>query len=422
MSLNHYPEPRGTVEKPSQPIPGWLFVLSWSHRHVGGVNQVVKSLIGQFREGGAFSPQLLVRSVKSESSSNAEQELIKPFYLNLWSPVDHQHPFRALFSFVCRLPYRCWVMRRIITQHNIRVINPHFPDLGSLLFVVLKKLHLINGKIILSFHLSDVRGALTTRGYERKLWRILLRGADHIVVVSNNLAMDVLALDPSVAERVTTIYNGVDLAAFARGEPAPRSQFLVPDPGKTILSIGAFILRKGHDVLVRAFGYVLAKLPDARLVLVGGDGPEIEPLRQLISSLSLTDKVTICKDIPHERIPIFLSQAQLFVLASRQEGNPLAVIEAGAAGLPVVCTRTTGSHELISDRVTGRLVDVDDEYALAEAMIDLLTHPGEARQMAAKFHEYVKRNLNWGRTYEKYIQLAGDGVSRVVLMAESAKQ
>src|SRR5882762_3855991 len=207
MRSNANSGPGGPLDTSDQATPGWLFVLPWSLRHIGGVNQVVKSLAVEFRDGGLFSPQLLVSSQESESGDNAEQKLIKPYCLDLWSPVDHKHPFRALVSFVYRLPYRCWRMRRIIDQHNIRIINPHFPGLESLLFLVLRKLKLFKGKIILSFHLSDVREALSTKGRERNLWRMLLRGADHIVVVSDDLAKDVLALDPTVAGKVTTIYN-----------------------------------------------------------------------------------------------------------------------------------------------------------------------------------------------------------------------
>jgi glycosyltransferase involved in cell wall biosynthesis len=417
MRSNDSNGPGGPSDASDQTAPGWLFVIPWSPRYVGGVSQVVNSLVGQFRDGREFSPQLLVGAEQSASGTTVEADLIKTYYLPLWSPVDNQHPFRAPFSFVCRLPYRCWVTRRIINQHNIRIINPHFPSLASLVFLVLKELKLFKGKIILSFHLSDVRNALSTKGRERKLWRMLLRGADHIVVVSDDLAKDVLALDSTVAPKIKTIYNGVDLALFTPVEHEQRARVSLPNQGKTILSIGGFIPRKGHDVLVRAFGRVLGQVPDARLVIVGGDGPEIEPIRQLIKSMSLADRILIFKDVPHERIPTFLSQAQLFVLASRQEGHPLAVIEAGATGLPVVCTRTTGSHELISDDVTGRLVEFGDENALAEAMIDLLTHPGEAQRMATSFHEYVKNNLTIGRTYEKYLQLAGDGVSHEVPMA-----
>jgi glycosyltransferase involved in cell wall biosynthesis len=408
------------VHNTHQPVPGWLFVLPWSLRHIGGVNQVVKSLIIQFREGGVFTPHLLTGSEESLPSGTAEQELIEPFRLDLWSPVDHKHPFRALISFAYRLPYRCWALHRIIRQHNIAIINPHFPDLESLVFVVLKKLRLFRGKVILSFHLSDVQHSLSTKGLERKLWRVLLRGTDHIVVVSDDLAKDVLTLDSAVAEKMTTIYNGVDLTLFRRDGGESRSRFPVPSEGRTILSIGAFLPRKAHDVLLRAFGRALCAVPDAHLVLVGGDGPEIEPLRQLINLLGLSEKVVICKDVPHERIPSFMFQAQVFALASRKEGHPLAIIEAGAACLPVVCTRTSGAHELISDRVTGRLVDFGDEHALSEALIDLLTHPEEAQRLATNFHEYVKNNLTWGHTYERYSRLGGKGRNRDISMSESA--
>jgi len=370
------------------------------------VSQVVNSLAAQFRDGREFSPQLLVSAEQSASGGTVEADLIKTYYLPLWSPMDNQHPFRAPFSFVCRLPYRCWVTRRIIDQHNIRIINPHFPGLASLVFLVLKKLKLFKGKIILSFHLSDIRNALSTKGRERKLWRVLLRGVDHIVVVSDDLAKDVLALDSTVAAKMTTIYNGVDLALFSPAEHEPGARFSLPNQGKTILSIGAFIPRKGHDILVRAFSHVLSRVPDARLVIVGGDGPEIDPIRQLINSLSLAPKVVIFKDVPHERIPAFLSQAQLFVLASRRESFGLVVTEAAAAKVPVVCTRAQGLRELITDGVTGRLVEIDDHIALAEAIVDVLTHPDEAGRMATNFYEYVKSNLTWHHAYEKYIRLS----------------
>jgi len=406
MRSNDSRWPRKSADTTDQATPGWLFVLPWSLRHTGGVNQVVKSLVVEFRDGGVFSPQLLVCSQGPESGGTAEPELIRPYCLDLWSPVDHEHRFRALFSFVYRLPYRCWALRRIIDRHKIRIINPHFPDLTSLLYVALKKLKLFKGEIILSFHLSDIREALSTKGRDRKLWRILLRGADHIVVVSNDLAKDVLALDSTVAAKMTTIYNGVDLALFTPAEHEQRARFSLPNQGNTILSIGAFIPRKGHDVLVRAFGHVLSQVPDARLVLVGGDGPEVEPIRQLINSLSLAHRVAVFKDVPHECIPAFLSQAQLFVLASRRESFGLVVTEAAAAKVPVVCTKAEGLRELITDGVTGRLVAIDDHIALADAIVDVLTHPDEGRRMAVNFYEYVRSNLTWHHAYEKYIRLS----------------
>ena len=397
-----------TPDTSDRAAPGWLLVIPWSLRSIGGVNQVVKSLIVEFRDGGIFFPHLLAGPDEPASNRGARQELIKAHLLDLWSPVDHKHPFRAWFSFLYRLPLRCWVMRRMIQQHNIRIINPHFPGLASLVFLVLKKMKLFEGKVILSFHGTDIHSALCTKGRERKLWKLLLRGADHIAVVSDDLAKRVLELDSAVAAKITTIHNGVDLAFFTPAGHEPSARPSISKQDKAILSVGAFISLKGHDVLVRAFSLVVREIPNVRLFLVGRDGPDLKIVRDLINQLSLTEKVFIYTDVPYERIPSILAQAQLFVLASHREGLPLVVIEAGAAGVPVVCTRTTGSQELISDKITGRLVEIGDEPALAEAMIDLLSHPEEAQRLAVRFHEYVKSNLTWKQTYEKYLQIAGD--------------
>jgi len=399
-----------SLEKSNLAVPGWLFVLPWSLRLIagGGVNEVVKSLIGEFRDGGVFSPHLLVCSEGPESGATAGPELVKPYRLNLWSPIDHQHPVRGLLSFAYRLPFRCWAVRRIIHQHNIEVINPHFPGLECLLFIILRKLKMFKGKIILSFHNSDVTNALSTTGLDRRLWRILLRQADRLVLVSNSLAADLLAIEPRVADKLATIYNGVDLDLFAspNGVEVPVSAQYT---GPTVISVASFLPIKGHDVLVRAFSSVVKKIPKARLLLVGHDGPVFQELPLLIDKLSLGERVFMYKDISHERIPEFLAQAQLFVLASHREGHPLAVIEAGAAGLPVICTRAIGSMELISDKITGRMVEVGDEHALAEAMIDLLTYPERAQRMATQLRDHIKNNLTWRQSYEKYLHLARDG-------------
>jgi glycosyltransferase involved in cell wall biosynthesis len=413
---------RAHLDKTNLSTPGWLFVLPWSLRLIagGGVNEVVKSLIVEFRDGGVFCPHLLVGSEAPESGPVSGPELLKPYRLNLWSPVDHQHPVRGLISYVYRLPYRCWAMRRIIRRHRIEVINPQFPGLGCLLFVILRKLGLFEGKIILSFHNSDVTNALGTYGFERRLWSILLGNADRLVLVSNSLDADLLTIEPGIADKLTTIYNGVDLGLFASpdGVEAPMPQ---QHTGPTIISVASFLPIKGHDVLVRALSLVMKKIPDVRLLLVGHDGPVFQGIRPLIDQLGLADRVVLCKDVSHERIPAYLAHAQLFVLASHREGHPLAVIEAGAAGLPVVCTRAIGSIELISDKITGRIVDVGDEHALAEAIIDLLTHPEEARRMATRFREYITNNLTWKRTYEKYLELDGDATFRSTPTHESTK-
>jgi glycosyltransferase involved in cell wall biosynthesis len=396
------------VAKSDSPLPGWLFVLPWSLREIGGVNEVVKALIREFREDTAFSPRLLVTTEQPESKTDRKTEWIETDHLNLWSPIIREHPARGLISFVYRLLHRCSVLLRIINGHDIEVVNPHFPDLGCLVFVILRKLGLFRGALVLSFHLSDVKGALASTKIERKLWQFLLRGADRIVVVSDDLAKGVLTLDPTVAAKVTTIYNGVDLELFAPVGHDPCSDLGIPDQSNIILSVGAFIPRKGHEVLIRAFARVVRQISNAHLVLVGGSGSEIEPIQELIRSLRLTRNVTLFRDVPHESIPEFFRRAQVFVLASRQESFGLVVTEAGAAQVPVICTRAEGIRELVKDGVTGTLVDIDDDITLAGAILHGLREPDEAQKMALAFYEQVKNGMTWRHAYARYLQVAAD--------------
>jgi colanic acid/amylovoran biosynthesis glycosyltransferase len=408
-------------ESNASSLPTWLFVLPWSLSYAGGVNLTLRSLAAQFGGGGAFVPQLLIGSEEPDAVSSPRYQFVKPYCIDLHSPFSSEHRIRAFISFVYHFPDRCLRVLRIIRRENVSVINPHFPNLGSLMLLALKKLRLYRGKIILSFHLSDVDWALSTRGQERRLWRLLLRGADYIVIVSEHLAKGILELDPGVATKIRTIRNGVDFEAFCSTGQFQGEQTYAPDARYNILSIGAFVRRKGHDVLVQAFRQVLIRIPEAKLTIVGGTGPEVESIRDLVRSMGMGEQVRITENIPHELIPKLFSQAQLFVLASRGEGHPLAVIEAGAAGLPVVCTRAEGIRQLISDRATGRLVDVDDEAALAQAIIDLLTDPAEARELGLAFHEHVRDNLTWGHTCRSYIDLARSDLIPSAISTESGK-
>jgi glycosyltransferase involved in cell wall biosynthesis len=383
--------------------PGWLFVLPWGLEETGGVNHVVKSLIQRFRDGGEFEPHVLItcRLHGIGRTSGADGG---PTCLDLWSPVDANHPARSVLSFVYRWPGRYRKLWRILDRDNIAVVNLHFPSLNALMFLTLRTMRRFRPEIILSFHGSDVKNILEASRLERLLWRIVLRKVDGIAVVSESLAEELMTLEPGIARKLATINSGVDLPTFAveACTANPREARCV----KTIVSIGAFSSIKGHDVLVRAFALVLERVPDCRLVLVGKRGPEFGPIRELVSRLHLERHVSLHADVPHERIAGYLGQAQLFVLASRREGFPLVLAEAAAARLPIVCTNVGGTEELIRDGVTGRLVRSGDPTSLANAIGDLLSDPHNAERIAANCYEYVKSNLTWEHSYRKYLELA----------------
>jgi glycosyltransferase involved in cell wall biosynthesis len=227
----------------------------------------------------------------------------------------------------------------------------------------------------------------------------LLGSADALITDSDDMHPDLLAVEPDCGPKLLTVHNGVDLA-FCSSRPRERDQFPVEFEGKpVILSIGNFLERKGHHILMRAFRLVLDRIPEARLIIVGGVQSYLPELKRLHAELGLEGRALMLENVPHERIPAYLSRSRLFALATHAEAFSLAILEAGAAGLPIVSTRARGIVEQLKDGVTAKLVDVDDVGGLANALLELLESPAEAERLAKNFRAEIQESLTWEHHY-----------------------
>jgi glycosyltransferase involved in cell wall biosynthesis len=127
--------------------------------------------------------------------------------------------------------------------------------------------------------------------------------------------------------------------------------------------------------LVSAAVEIVRRVPDVRFTIVG-DGPHRDTVLRQARDLGVADHFEFLGQ--RDDIPALLSAADLFVLPSRSEGLPNAVLEAMGSGLPIVATRVGGIVELIDDGRTGRLVPPDDAAALSSALLELIAHPERA--------------------------------------------
>lgn len=177
------------------------------------------------------------------------------------------------------------------------------------------------------------------------------------------------------------ILNGVDLARFG-AEPSPEAG--------QILFIGRLARPKRPDLVLRAFRVVRAQLPEAGLQLVG-DGPQRSELEALARQLGVENARFLGT---RDDIPDLLCRVSCLVLASDWEGCPLAVLEAMAAGVPVVATRVGGVEELVEDGRTGSLVDAGDEQGLAAAIVALLSDPARAATLGANGRERARARFS----------------------------
>jgi glycosyltransferase involved in cell wall biosynthesis len=154
-----------------------------------------------------------------------------------------------------------------------------------------------------------------------------------------------------------------------------------------VLFVGRLIPRKGVDLLVRAFADVASHVPTAELHLVGpvAKGPEGEAyartLRALVEAWGLSGRVHFRGTVSRSGLPDELARAQLVVLPSRLDTAAMCVLEAQAAGKPVIVTAAGGNRHLIRHGVDGLMVPPENPVALAESIGSLLVDPGRCEEM-----------------------------------------
>jgi len=392
-----------------------LLVLPWHLRYTGGVNEVVKSLLQHLAASGEFNPVLLVTSLDIDAEWDAAQPYAT-LYESVPGPLEAPSRPRAFLSFLFRLPSRLLKLRKLLDATRASVVNPHYPHLGLLHFSILRAMGLFRGSIVLSFHLSDAHNADSAHGLERWLWKWLLWSADRIVTPTDDLYEPLLRVAPGIRAKLVTINNGVDFA-LCSSRPPEFDRFPPELTGRpVVLSIGNFEARKGHDVVMRAMVQVRRERPAAALVVLGAARPYLGELERLREDLGMEAAVFFFANVPHEMLPCYLSRASLFALGTESETFCLALLEAGAAGLPIVCTQAPGVVEVITDRTTARLVPIGDVDSMAKAILETLDHPKEAEQRASVFRQEIRDHLTWDHHYRKYqslyCRLRDGGVSR----------
>jgi glycosyltransferase involved in cell wall biosynthesis len=230
------------------------------------------------------------------------------------------------------------------------------------------------------------------------LGRATARLADRVVAPSRATAAE-LREDYGVGE-VAVIANGIAPAPPAP-EPAPRD----PAAGApVVLYAGRLRTRKAVAVLIAAFARLRAEHPAALLILAG-DGEQRPALEAQARRLGIAAAVRFLGAQPRDAMAARYAAADLFCLPSLYEGFPLAILEAMAAGLPVVATAVAGVPEAVDHGVTGLLVPPEDATALARALGELAADPARARRMGEAGRRRVETDFAIPRIAAAYLDL-----------------
>lgn len=237
-------------------------------------------------------------------------------------------------------------------------------------------------------------------GLKRRIERLFVLGFpyDHVISV-NREHLDLLS---DAHEDVSYIPNGVDIERFDSDRETVDGR---------ILFVGRLAPKKRVRDLIEAYETVAEAVPESELVIVG-TGSQRDELEELVDRLDLSDDVTFEGHVPDDAVPDYYASAEVFALPSVWEGHPLTLLEAWAAGTPVVGTDVEGIAEFIEPGETGYLVPPESPGELADALVSALEDPSGTRQMGAVARRTATEEYSWeqaaAETDEVYRRVARD--------------
>jgi len=329
---------------------------------------------------------------------------------------------------------------RLDVQHGVEVHRPRFLALPGMLrsldglcmaigaFATVRKLKRSGRADILDAHFVYPDGVaaswlgrwlklpftITLRGTEpRHAGHAALRSqmaraaktAARVFSVSASLRATALELGAPSAQALV-VGNGVDLKSFySIPRDNARNELGLPPDARVLVSVGGLVERKGFHRVIDCLPALLKRFPDLHYLIVGGPCPEgdmTDQLRSQVDVLGLADRVHFLGSLPPERLHVPLSAADVFVLATSNEGWANVFLEAMACGLPVVTTRVGGNAEVVCSDDLGKVVPFGDKDALTSAIAAALTRSWDR----AAIRQYAEANT-WDRRVELLVEQFG---------------
>lgn len=217
---------------------------------------------------------------------------------------------------------------------------------------------------------------------------------DRHIAVSRSI-MDGLLQSGISADLIDLVTNAVEVNDNL--PPVNRREILqkvgVPEDAMLCVSVGRLVWAKGYEDLIDAFALIADQVPNAYSVILG-DGELFEKLSEQIRRAGLDGRILLLGHCSHEVVVDVLSAGGIFVMPSRSEGVPYALLEAAALGLPILATRCGGIPEILADQKDAILVPVGNHVSLSAGLIKLLTDRSLSRQLGANARATVRMRFS----------------------------
>ncbi len=241
----------------------------------------------------------------------------------------------------------------------------------------------------------------------KPLDNLLLKYVDKIVFPADYLKNEYMKNFDIEESKLTRIYNGVDLSVFSKEQKTSqiRNELGIDKQYNIIGIIANLTPVKSHKILIHAFPAVVKKRPQTKLLIIG-EGPQDDELRQLVSQLNLEDHIIFLgyRSDTAQLISIF----DIGVLCSMSEIHPVALLEIMACGVPVIAPAVGGIPEIVQHEENGLLFSAGKSNELSQHIIRLLTNKKEAKMFAKKGQMFVKEHFSLQKMIVNYQNLIMD--------------
>jgi phosphatidylinositol alpha-mannosyltransferase len=366
------------------------FVSPYDYGHPGGVNAHITHLAAELVKMG--------HEVKTYAPCSKN----RPHYMRQGVvPLGHVIPIphNGSIAYVTLSSWLIPKVRRILSREKYDVLHFHEPSCPLLPWLFLAFSKSVN---VATFHYYGERSMRYWLGVRTPL-RVLPRKLDGRTAVSQFAMECALRYLPG---EYRLIPNGIDPNYFSADSVAPMEQYC---DGKTnILFVGRLEKRKGADYLIRAYDIVKRERPESRLIIVGAGDKRRRKYEKEIAERRLQD-IVFTGYVSDEELTRYYRTADIFCApATGKESFGIVLLEAMAAGKPVVASDIGGYSRVVDHDVDGLLVPPKDEDRLAEGILGLIGNPSLRETMGAKGKEKAQR-YSWGgiaqQTLDYYLEL-----------------
>jgi glycogen(starch) synthase len=309
----------------------------------------------------------------------------------------HRFPWgrRPVWTLPIRALVTIWRMTRVLHAFGPDLVYIHFLSINALWVLLLH--YVLRFKLVASARGNDIQGIPQRSRLQRWMLTRLFHRADAVLFCSTYVQRDAA---PYLKNVQPLTFVGVVGDGFDADEFASRPAYAASTP--YVLAMGRLVEKKGFDLLLRAFGSLAPEFPRVQL-LIAGDGEERKQLETLIDQLKMRDRISLLGFTDREKtIALFLG-CEFFVLSSRIEPFGIVVLEAMAAGKPVLATTSGGVVDLVQPGVNGRLVEPQVQ-ALADGLWEMLSDPEATRGMAARAAQSIEKRT-WAAVTQEFLHV-----------------